>query len=345
MKRGNNFKDISGKKFGMLTAIECVGSNADNKALWKCCCDCGGECIATGKSLRSGEKTNCGCIKGHSVDLIGQRFGNLTVIERDLSTTDKYHSVYWKCRCDCGNTKIVKTANLRNGSTVSCGCIRKNDLTGKRFDRLTVLEKCPVEYTKSGNRVFKWRCRCDCGNVVNVVHSNLVKGVTGSCGCMQKELASERFSTHGMRNTRLYGIYANMKQRCENPNNPRYESYGGRDITICPEWLGENGFENFCKWSMQNGYADNLTLDRENNDKGYNPSNCRWVTQEVQRNNQRKTIWIEILGIKKSLKQWTDFMGWKYGRYSARHRRNVDIFTKEEIGDIENKIMEVKRNE
>ncbi len=270
------------------------------------------------------------------IDLTGQKFGKLTAIE--LLGTDKHGVALWKCQCECGNEKLVKSVNLRNGATISCGCIRTNDLTGKRFGRLTVIKRCPVEYTKSGNRVFKWKCQCDCGNIINAVHSNLVKGVTGSCGCLQKELASERFFIHGMRNTRLYGIYANMKQRCENPNNPRYESYGGRSITVCPEWLGEHGFENFADWSMANGYADNLALDREDNNKGYSPDNCRWVTDDIQRNNQRKTIWIEISGIKKNLKQWTDFMGWKYGRYSARHRRGVDIFNEEEINKIKEKI-------
>lgn len=277
------------------------------------------------------------------IDLTGQKFGKLTVIE--LAGTDKYGTALWKCKCNCGNMKIVRSVNLKNGYTVSCGCIRANDLTGKRFGRLVVLVRCPVEYTKSGNRVFKWKCKCDCGNVVNVIHSNLVKGATGSCGCTQKELTSKRFSTHGMRNTRLYEIYANMKQRCENPNNPRFASYGGRGITICKEWQGKQGLKNFLDWSIANGYAEELTLDRKNNEEGYSPQNCRWATQEQQRNNQRKTIWIEISGIKKSLKQWTEFMNWKYGRYSERHRKGKDIFTEEEIEQIKNKIMEVKNNE
>lgn len=333
MKKENNFKDISEQRFGMLKAIECIGSNPDGKALWKCLCDCGGECVATGKALRSGSKTNCGCIKGHSVDLIGQRFGNLTVIERDLETEDKHHSVYWKCKCDCGNIKVAKTANLRNGSIVSCGCIRKNNLVGKTFGRWKVIDKAE----KIG-RIQMYLCKCECGNYGKVAHSNLTRGKSTSCGCFQKEDASKRFSTHGMRNTRLYDIYANMKDRCYNQNNSHYASYGGRGISACKEWLGENGFINFYNWAIANGYQENLTIDRIAVNGNYEPSNCRWATQEQQSNNTRRTVWVEICGEKKSLKQWTNFMGWKYGRYSARYRRGVDIFSEEELEQIKKKI-------
>lgn len=89
--------------------------------------------------------------------------------------------------------------------------------------------------------------------------------------------------THRLTNTRLYSIFRNMKQRCYNPNNPKYNSYGGRGITICDEWL--NDFQMFYDWSMSHGYSDELTIDRINNDKGYSPQNCRWITWEENRKN------------------------------------------------------------
>lgn len=268
------------------------------------------------------------------IDLKGRKFGKLTVIE--LAGTDKHKTSLWRCQCECGNTVVVRSANLRNGNTSSCGCIRSNDLTGKRFGRLVVIEKCPVAHTKSGNTVFKWKCQCDCGNVVNAVHSNLVKGATNSCGCYQKELAAERFSKHGKRNTRLYAIYYNMKSRCYNKNNKRYGSYGGNGIEICEEWLED--FMNFYNWSMSHGYRDDLSIDRIDVNGNYCPENCRWSDQEQQSNNQRKTIFIEICGEKKSLKQWTNLMEWKYGKYSARSRRGVEIFSVEELKMIEEKL-------
>lgn len=85
---------------------------------------------------------------------------------------------------------------------------------------------------------------------------------------------------HGLSKTSIYSIYKNMKKRCYNPNNPKYSSYGGRGITICKEWLED--FVNFYNWSVENGYSDELTIDRIDGTKGYSPDNCRWTTWEEQ---------------------------------------------------------------
>lgn len=85
--------------------------------------------------------------------------------------------------------------------------------------------------------------------------------------------------THDMSNTRIYQIWKGMKRRCLNPNAPKYEYYGGKGISICGEWLGEHGFENFYKWSIENGYSDELTIDRIDESKDYSPSNCQWITK------------------------------------------------------------------
>lgn len=264
-------------------------------------------------------------------DLTGMRFGKLLVIGIEESKTDKWHSTFWKCKCECGKIVIARGNNLRQGYKNSCGCIKENDLTGKIFGRLYVCK--PVR--KCGrNNVYL--CQCDCGNYTEVLQSNLIQGKSSSCGCYQKELASKRFSKHGKRNTRLYEIYYNMKSRCYNENNKRYDSYGGKGIAICQEWLDD--FMNFYNWSMANGYSDELTIDRIDVNGNYCPENCRWASREQQSNNQRKTIFIEICGQKKSLKQWTNLMEWKYGKYSARSRRGVEIFSSEELKMIEEKL-------
>lgn len=86
---------------------------------------------------------------------------------------------------------------------------------------------------------------------------------------------------HGLSKTRLYSIYSGMKQRCYNPNNQHYQWYGAKGITICDEWMGENGLQNFIEWSLNHGYEEHLTINRKESDKGYSPDNCQWVTASV----------------------------------------------------------------
>lgn len=275
---------------------------------------------------------------GKYADLTGKRSGKLVAIE-PTEEREVRGSVIWKCKCDCGKTCFVSTKRFRK--VKSCGClIKKHDLTGQRFGFLTVLYKSDKD-TKN----IYWHCKCDCGNEKDTAAHSLISGMTKSCGCYHNKVLSDISTTHGLSKTRICRIYYSMKNRCYNPNNRSYANYGGRGIGICQEWLGESGVESFIKWSISHGYEDGLTIDRINVDKDYSPRNCRWVTKAEQTNNTRRTVWIEISGIKKNLKQWTNFMGWKYGKYSMRNERGSDIFTKEEIEQIKNKIMEVEDNE
>ena len=162
------------------------------------------------------------------------------------------------------------------------------DLTGQRFGRLTVIERAGKDYIGQA----MWRCRCDCGNVTVVAGGNLRTGNTKSCGCYGHELTigGYRSRTHGGtcdggKRTRLYRIWRAMKTRCYNLNAQNYKDYGGRGITICPEWLHD--FVAFRDWALSHGYRDDLSIDRIDNDKGYSPDNCRWATAKEQRANQR----------------------------------------------------------
>ena len=116
-----------------------------------------------------------------------------------------------------------------------------------------------------------------------------------------------------------------MKSRCYNSNDSDYSDYGGRGITICPEWLGEHGFENFTKWSMENGYVKNLSIDRINVNGNYEPSNCRWATNEEQARNKRNTVKIVLNGEEKDLKQISDEYGVNYRTLHARIKKGVPI--------------------
>ena len=158
--------------------------------------------------------------------------------------------------------------------------MRLIDLTGQRFGRLTVLHR-----DKPKNKRTIWLCKCDCGNEVAVEAYNLKTSHTQSCGCLQKEATSSANKTHGMSDTRLYRIWVDMHNRCYQKSYHAYNHYGGRGITICDEWLHD--FQTFFNWAIENGYKDNLSIDRIDNEKGYSPDYCRCVTMEDQYKNKR----------------------------------------------------------
>lgn len=174
------------------------------------------------------------------------------------------------------------------------------DLTGQRFGRLVVLQ-----YTgKDKRNQARWDCRCDCGNITNVSTQNLKCGNVQSCGCSRKGINS----THKQSRSRLYKIWCAVVQRTKNPNNPNYAYYGKRGITVCDSW---STFEPFRDWALENGYSENLTIDRIDNDKGYSPDNCRWIDRKQQAENRRSNHFLIYKGETKTLGQWATQFGMK----------------------------------
>lgn len=187
---------------------------------------------------------------GSFIDLTGQRFGFLTVVER-IKCNDKGIPV-WLCKCDCGNTKIVMGARLRNGETKSCGC-----------------------------------------------------------GIAKRK--------HGMSQTKLDFAYRDMIRRCYNVKCISYQWYGARGIVVCDEWKDkERGKISFFEWALNNGYMDNLTLDRIDVNGNYEPSNCRWVDAKTQANNRRTCKFISYNGETHSMKEWAKILDVPYARLSKR---------------------------
>ena len=209
--------------------------------------------------------------------------------------------------------------------------IKGLDLTNKRFGRLTVIKY--VETDK--NRRKLWLCECDCGNKKIVPTTYLTRGDTTSCGCYRKECELRNLSnfwgktkTHGLSKTRIYQIWADMKDRCNNKNNQFYKNYGKRGIKVCEDWL--TNFMNFYNWAINNGYTSKLTIDRIDVNGNYEPNNCRWATWKEQANNKRVTRKIVIYEEKKSAYEFEKQYGIKahvlIDRYDKGYRDDKLIY-------------------
>jgi hypothetical protein len=173
---------------------------------------------------------------------------------------------------------------------------RTKDLIGREFGRWLVLD-----YAGEKRRKFFWHCRCACGVVRNVRADQLLAGSTSSCGCSHKG----QNRRHGLHGTRTYRIWAAMLQRCTNPHNSSYSRYGARGIGVCKRW---QSFENFLA-DMEQPPTNKHSLNRIDNNKGYNPSNCQWATVSTQLRNTRRNVQLTINGITKVAKDWATEYG------------------------------------
>lgn len=160
--------------------------------------------------------------------------------------------------------------------------VHAHRLAGKVFGRLTVLDKYEVR-----KNIRYWLCRCECSNEKFIATASLVKGRTTACGCRQFIGGNIR---HGMTGTRIHNIWKGIKTRCNNPNATYYENYGGRGVKVCDRWM--ESFENFYE-DMKEDYADDLTIEREDNDGNYEKDNCYWATRLEQGSNSRKNVVID----------------------------------------------------
>lgn len=253
-------------------------------------------------------------------DLTGKKFGSLTVIKEGEKHPKRK---YWFCKCECGNTKEVDSWALRKGFAKTCGChkVANEEMIGNKYGKLTVLKQI-----NDLDKSKYFLCRCDCGNEKEVTKGNLIHGLVKSCGCLLgKHLDEYRVNganyKHGLTNSKIYNIWSGMKRRTTDPKQENYKNYGGRGITVCDEWLDD--FQSFYDWSMNNGYKEGLSIERVDTNGNYDPSNCRWIEPIDQYYNKRNTVLVEIDGIKKTYKEWTEQLGVNRWWIESRVRKGL----------------------
>lgn len=178
----------------------------------------------------------------------------------------------------------------------------------------------PIKHTtytsKNGRIRYKYLCKCtSCGGY----HLKFAQQLHSASKCT----AHGNNFKHGMTHTKIYDVWYAMKQRCYYTKNINYKNYGGRGITVCDEWRDD--FKAFYDWSMDNGYQDDLTIDRIDVNGNYTPENCRWVDIETQANNKRNNVYFTYNNETKTIKQWSRILNISYKTVTTRMYRGYPL--------------------
>jgi hypothetical protein len=202
--------------------------------------------------------------------------------------------------------------------------MKRRDLTGMIFGRYTVLERLNVKESK-------WLCKCSCGNIREVYQANLVRNHSQSCGCLSVERISKLNLSHGLAQSPEYKVWRTMKARCYSPNNLKFKNYGGRGITICPEWL--NSFAQFIS-DMGRRPSEKHSIDRIDVNGNYEPDNCKWSTPIEQGRNKRNTHYLDTEWGLISIAEASEKSGVKIGTIHRRIKYGFsgnDLFSKNNL--------------
>lgn len=298
-------ENLVGRQFGKWTVISHIKG-----CHYLCKCECGTERDIAYNHLLKGNTTSCGC--GRKTIIPGMKIDRVTVIRE--AEKDGIYPQY-ECRCDCGKILIMKAYSLKNKCQKCCPDCKKlhiEDISGQKFGRLTA-----IRYVgQSKGKQTMWECKCDCGKTIIAQHQNIKNGHTSSCGCYNSEVTAKRNYTHGGGGTRLYRIWKDMLARCYKESHHGYKDYGGKGVYVCDEW--KNDFVSFRDWSLNNGYSDELSIDRINSDKEYSPTNCRWATLIEQANNTSRNLRFTINGRTETLANWCRIYNVPYARVHSR---------------------------
>jgi hypothetical protein len=191
------------------------------------------------------------------------------------------------------------------------------ELDGKKFGHLTVICRGVKNEGIKSTHSF-WDCKCDCGEITTVDSNNLRNGKTKTCSYTCEYSGNRK---HGMVGSRIYGIWRQIIQRCCNSKTIHYADYGGRGIEVCDEW---KNFQNFYE-DMKDGYSDELSIDRINNDGNYCEENCRWATRGEQARNRRNNVFVTVDGVSGILSDFCDAAGVRRNTVSYRLSKGMSI--------------------
>lgn len=306
-------EDLKNKKFGLLKALSLTKTNKTGTH-WKCICDCGNSKIVSARNLKTGATKSCGCLckiskkeqfKNHKYVTKNKLYPKWQNIKKESDWTNFRNFETWAIKDGYnGSNYIHRKDKSKNWSETNCYISTSKYIlkvrlpkTSKVYPDITDLiigELFAVKRIK--NNIWLWQCSC--GKQIKGTEKSIQKKVDKSCGHFKRE--SKKLSTR----------WQSMRKRCYQKNHRGYHRYGGRGITICDEWLED--CTKFYKWALENGFKSELQLDRIDNNKGYSPDNCRWVTRKQNSRNRSTNKLITYNNQTKILIEWAEELGINY---------------------------------
>lgn len=310
MQQKPRFDNLLGIQCCHLLPTEIIYSDKDGKPTkYACTCiSCGRENIEVShEDLVNYTIRSCGCVE-HS-DIIGGRFGLWTVLSYAPKDPALPYNKRFICRCDCGTIKSIAYSELTWQHSMSCGCLRKDDIVGKTFGRLQVLKEVEGKIIDGNPHVYECRCLCGNPNHVYQTYTKLVRGRARSCGCLK--CGRKYFSEE---DRQLANRLKRIINRCYNPADNCYFNYGARGVRVYDGWLKDTF--SFINWAKENNFSPNLSIDRVNpppfdklQNGPYAPWNCQWTTDQRQANNRRSNTWVTVNNEMHTIADWSRLSG------------------------------------
>lgn len=266
------------------------------------------------------------------MDYTGKQIGNILILKRaegDIENARNLRKINkklgydpkYECKCLlCNKIFTASIGSIKSRINKNCGCNKLHyDLLGKKFGKLKVIKKVGLNL----HNEMLWECECECGERIIKTSYLLRNDKNPKCKkCANKQIGDKN-RKYIIYSKRLHECYVNMKTRCYNQNSKSYYLYGMRGIKVCDEW--KNNYSLFQDWALKNGYEENLTLDRINNNGNYCPENCRWVDRIIQANNRKSNLYLTFNGVTDTLANWCRTLKLNYKKVQDRLYKNMTL--------------------